>query len=44
MEKMENNAQQTEVRKQYLDTKYEVSNLGNVRNKKTKAKKATPDK
>lgn len=43
MEKMENNAQQTEVIentevwKQYLDTKYEVSNLGNVRNKKTKA-------
>lgn len=43
MEKMENNAQQTEiienteVWKQYLDTKYEVSNLGNVRNKKTKA-------
>ena len=43
MEKMENNVQQTEiienteVWKQYLDTKYEVSNLGNVRNKKTKA-------
>ena len=40
MEKMENNAQQTEITevwKQYLDTKYEVSNLGNVRNKKTKA-------
>ena len=37
MEKMENNSQQTEVWKQYLDTKYEVSNLGNVRNKKTKA-------
>ena len=36
MEKMENNAQQAEVWKQYLDTKYEVSNLGNVRNKKTK--------
>ena len=30
MEKMENNAQQ-EIWKQYLDTKYEVSNLGNVR-------------
>ena len=42
MEKMENNAQQTEITeiwRQYLDTKYEVSNLGNVRNKKTKAKK-----
>ena len=40
MEKMENNTQQTEITevwKQYLDTKYEVSNLGNVRNKKTKA-------
>lgn len=36
MEKMENNVQQTEVWKQYLDTKYEVSNLGNVRNKMTK--------
>ena len=37
MEKMENNVQQAEVWKQYLDTQYEVSNLGNVRNKKTKA-------
>ena len=37
MEKMENNVQQTEVWKQYLDTQYEVSNLGNVRNKNTKA-------
>ena len=37
MEKMENNVQQTEVWKQYLDTIYEVSNLGNVRNKNTKA-------
>ena len=37
MEKMENNVQQTEVWKQYLYTQYEVSNLGNVRNKKTKA-------
>ena len=43
MEKMKNNVQQaevienTEVWKQYLDTQYEVSNLGNVRNKKTKA-------
>ena len=37
MEKMENNVQQAEIWKQYLDTKYEVSNLGNVRNKKTKA-------
>ena len=36
MEKMENNVQQTEVWKQYLDTQYEVSNLGNVRNKNTK--------
>ena len=36
MEKMENNVQQAEVWKQYLDTQYEVSNLGNVRNKKTK--------
>jgi hypothetical protein len=33
---MENNAQQTEIWKQYLDTRYEVSNLGNVRNKITK--------
>lgn len=37
MEKMENNVQQAEVWKQYLDTQYEVSNLGNVRNKNTKA-------
>ena len=40
MEKMENNAQQTEIIeiwRQYLDTIYEVSNLGNVRNKNTKA-------
>lgn len=37
MEKMKNNVQQAEVWKQYLDTQYEVSNLGNVRNKKTKA-------
>lgn len=40
MEKIENNAEiieNTEIWKQYLDTKYEVSNLGNVRNKKTKA-------
>ena len=37
MEKMENNVQQAEIWKQYLDTQYEVSNLGNVRNKKTKA-------
>lgn len=37
MEKMENNVQQAEVWKQYLDTNYEVSNLGNVRNKNTKA-------
>ena len=37
MEKMENNVQQAEVWKQYLDTQYEVSNLGNVRNIKTKA-------
>lgn len=37
MEKMENNAQQAEVWKQYLHTNYEVSNLGNVRNKNTKA-------
>ena len=36
MEKMENNVQQAEVWKQYLDTQYEVSNLGNVRNKNTK--------
>ena len=36
MEKMKNNVQQTEVWKQYLDTQYEVSNLGNVRNKNTK--------
>ena len=36
MEKMENNTQQAEVWKQYLDTNYEVSNLGNVRNKNTK--------
>lgn len=39
MEKMENNVQQaeiTEIWKQYLDTQYEVSNLGNVRNKNTK--------
>lgn len=36
MEKMENNVQQAEVWKQYLDTNYEVSNLGNVRNKNTK--------
>lgn len=36
MEKMENNVQQPEVWKQYLDTNYEVSNLGNVRNKNTK--------
>ena len=36
MEKMENNVQQTEIWKQYLDTQYEVSNLGNVRNIKTK--------
>ena len=43
MEKMENNVQQTEVWKQYLDTQYEVSNLGNVRNKKTKAVLATED-
>lgn len=37
MEKMENNVQQAEVWKQYLHTNYEVSNLGNVRNKNTKA-------
>ena len=37
MEKMENNVQQAEVWKQYLDTQYEVSNLGNERNKNTKA-------
>ena len=37
MEKMENNVQQAEIWKQYLDTQYEVSNLGNVRNKNTKA-------
>ena len=37
MEKMKNNVQQAEVWKQYLDTQYEVSNLGNVRNKNTKA-------
>ena len=36
MEKMEKNVQQAEVWKQYLDTQYEVSNLGNVRNKNTK--------
>ena len=36
MEKMENNVQQAEVWKQYLDTQYEVSNLRNVRNKNTK--------
>lgn len=36
MEKMENNVQQAEVWKQYLHTNYEVSNLGNVRNKNTK--------
>lgn len=36
MEKMETNVQQAEVWKQYLHTNYEVSNLGNVRNKNTK--------
>lgn len=36
MEKMENSVQQAEVWKQYLHTNYEVSNLGNVRNKNTK--------
>ena len=36
MEKTENNVQQAEVWKHYLDTQYAVSNLGNVRNKNTK--------
>ena len=36
MEKMENNVQQAEVWKQYLDTQYEVSNLGKKKNKNTK--------
>lgn len=43
---MRNNAQENEIAeiwKQYLDTNYEVSNLGNVRNKKTKLVLATED-
>ena len=40
---MEYNYQETETWKQYLDTNYEVSNLGNVRNKKTKLVLATED-
>lgn len=43
---MQYNAQENEIAeiwKQYLDTNYEVSNLGNVRNKKTKLVLATED-
>ena len=43
---MQYNAQETQITetwKQYLNTNYEVSNLGNVRNKKTKAVLATED-